>query len=70
MFASTSQGGFHRGLTLAQWIWEEFRISSSRETLGREVRTMGYRKLSARPRHHAQDPEAAQAFKKLPRRCG
>jgi hypothetical protein len=36
---------------LAQWIWEEFRISVSEETLGREVRAMGYRKLSARPRH-------------------
>lgn len=49
---------------LAQWIWEEFRISVSEETLGREVRAMGYRKLSARPRHHAQDAEAAEAFKK------
>jgi hypothetical protein len=25
---------------------------------------MGFRKLSARPRHHAQDEEAAAAFKK------
>lgn len=49
---------------LAQWIWEEFRISVSEETLGREVRAMGYRKLSARPKHHAQDPEAIEAFKK------
>lgn len=49
---------------LAQWIWEEFRVSISQETLGREVRAMGYRKLSARPRHHAQDAEAAEAFKK------
>jgi len=49
---------------LAQWIWEEFRISVSQVTLGREVRAMGYRKLSARPRHHAQDAEAAEAFKK------
>lgn len=49
---------------LAQWIWEEFRVSVSQETLGREVRAMGYRKLSARPRHHAQDAEAAEAFKK------
>jgi len=48
----------------AQWIWEEFRISVSEETLGREVRAMGHRKLSARPRHHAQDAEAAEAFKK------
>ncbi|MBY3180012.1 hypothetical protein HFO27_37020 [Rhizobium leguminosarum] len=34
------------------------------------VRSVGYRKLSARPRHHAQDAEAAEAFKKIPRRCG
>ncbi|MBW6426218.1 winged helix-turn-helix domain-containing protein, partial [Rhizobium sp. XQZ8] len=40
------------------------RISVSEETLGRELRAMGYRKLSARPRHHAQDAEAAEAFKK------
>jgi transposase len=49
---------------LAQWIWEEFHISVSEETLGREVRAMGYRKLSARPRHHQQDAEAAETFKK------
>jgi transposase len=49
---------------LAQWIWQDFRISVSEETLGREVRAMGYRKLSARPRHHAQDAEAGEAFKK------
>ncbi|MFA1673011.1 transposase [Rhizobium mongolense] len=49
---------------LAQWLWEEFRVSVSEQTLGREVRSMGYRKLSARPRHHAQDAEAAEAFKK------
>jgi transposase len=49
---------------LVQWIWEEFRVSVSEETLGREVRSMGYRKLSARPRHHAQDADAAEAFKK------
>ncbi len=29
-----------------------------------ELRAMGFRKLSARPRHHAQDPEAIKAFKK------
>jgi transposase len=28
------------------------------------VRAMGYRKLCARPRHHAQDPAAREAFKK------
>ena len=49
---------------LAQWLWEEFRISVSEQTLGREVRSMGYRKLSARPRHHAQDADAVVVFKK------
>ncbi len=49
---------------LAQWIWAEFRISVSEETLGRQVRAMGYRKLSAHPRHHAQDTDAAETFKK------
>ena len=29
-----------------------------------ELRALGYRKLSARPRHHAQDVEAVEAFKK------
>ncbi|WP_280138999.1 winged helix-turn-helix domain-containing protein [Rhizobium sp. Leaf386] len=47
-------------------MWEEFRVSVSEETLGREVRSMGYRKLSARQRHHAQDAEAAEAFKNFP----
>jgi transposase len=49
---------------LAQWLWEEFRVSASEQTLSREVHAMGYRKLSARPRHHAQDAEAVEAFKK------
>ena len=29
-----------------------------------ELRNMGFRKLSARPRHHAQDVEATADFKK------
>ena len=49
---------------LAQWLWEEFRISVSVQTLGREVRALGYRKLSARPRHYTQDADAAETFKK------
>jgi len=54
-----------RLIDLAQWLFEEFRISISKQTLSRELRAMGFRKLSARPRHHAQDPEAAAAFKKV-----
>ncbi len=53
-----------RLVDLAQWLWDEFGVSVSRQTLGRELRTMGFRKLSARPQHHAQDPEVIEAFKK------
>src|SRR3546814_5458830 len=40
-----------RLLDLAQWVWDEFSISISPQTLSRELRRLGYRKLSARPRH-------------------
>ena len=43
---------------LTLWVWEEFQISLSETTLSRELRALGYRKLSARPRHYAQDPES------------
>jgi len=53
-----------RLLDLARWVWEEFNISISKQTLSRELRAMGFRKLSARPRHHAQNEYAIEAFKK------
>ena len=53
-----------RLIDLAQWIWDEFAISISKQTLSRELRGSGYRKLTARPRHHAQDTDAIPAFKK------
>jgi transposase len=43
---------------LCQWIFEEFRIAVSRQTLSRVLRKMGYRKLSARPRHHGRADSA------------
>src|ERR1700747_3317877 len=51
-------------IDLAQWIFEEFRITIAKQTLSRELRAMGYRKLSARPRHHAQAEGAIEDFKK------
>ena len=54
-----------RLVDLCQWVWEEFRISIARQTLSRELRAMGYRKLSARPRHHAQAPGAIEDFKNV-----
>ena len=49
---------------LAHWIWEEFGISVSEATVGRALRALGYRKISARPRHYAQDELAIVDFKK------
>ncbi len=49
---------------LAHWIWEEFGISLSETTVGRELRALGYRKISARPRHFAQNELAIDDFKK------
>ena len=54
-----------RLIDLVQWLWDEFRVSVSAATVGRELRALGFRKLSARPRHYAQDLEAAEAFKKV-----
>ncbi len=53
-----------RLIDLAQWIYEEFRITIAKQTLSRELRAMGFRKLSARPRHHAQAAGAIENFKK------
>jgi hypothetical protein len=52
-----------RLVDLGQWLWEEFRVSVSKQTLSRELRAMCYRKLSARPRHHAQAEGAMDSFK-------
>jgi transposase len=54
-----------RIVDLCQWIFEAFRIAVSRQTLSRVLRKMGYRKLSARPRHHAQVDGAIEDFKKV-----
>jgi len=53
-----------RLVDLVQWIRDEFALSISTQTLSRELRAMGYRKLTARPRHHTQDADAIPAFKK------
>ena len=53
-----------RIVDLCQWIWEEFRVVVAKQTLSRQLRAMGYRKLSARPRHHAQAEGAIEHFKK------
>ena len=42
-----------RVVDLCQWLCETFRVAVSKQTMARELRAMGYRKLSARPRRHA-----------------
>jgi transposase len=54
-----------RVVDLCQWVWEEFHVIVAKQTLSRELRAMGYRKLSARPRHHAQAAGAIEDFKKV-----
>ncbi|MBW4332392.1 winged helix-turn-helix domain-containing protein, partial [Stakelama sp. CBK3Z-3] len=53
-----------RLVDLAQWVWDEFGLSVARHTLSRELRALGYRKLSARPRHRGQKPDDIAVFKK------
>ena len=54
-----------RLIDLMQWVWEEFGISLSEATMSREMKALGYRKISARPRHHAQNEFVIEAFKSL-----
>lgn len=53
-----------RLVDLMQWLSDEFGVSLSEPTMSREMRALGLRKLSARPRHHAQNELAVEAFKK------
>lgn len=53
-----------RLIDLARWVFDEFAIAISKQTLSRELRALGFRKLSVRRRHYAQDGEAVAAFKK------
>jgi transposase len=53
-----------RLVDLCQWLWDHFQVSIAKQTLSRELRAMDYRKLSARPRHHAQAEGAIEHFKK------
>ncbi len=56
-----------RLIDLAQWIWDEYGLSISKQSLSREMRALGFRKLSARPRHYGQKEDAIPAFKKTSR---
>ena len=53
-----------RLVDLVQWVWEEFQVRISKQTLSRELRALNYRKLSASPRHPAKNEAKVDAFKK------
>ena len=49
---------------LALWLFEEFRITLEESSVGRELRALGFCKISARPRHKGQNEFAVKDFKK------
>ena len=44
-----------RLIDLARWLYDEFAVSLDPTTVGRELKRLGYVKLTARPRHYAQN---------------
>jgi len=52
-----------RLIDLAQWLHDEFAVSLDETTISRELKKLGYVKLTARPRHHAQNEHAMEALK-------
>lgn len=53
-----------RLIDLTRWLHDEFGVSLTETTVGRELKKLGYVKLTARPRHHAQNEYAMEDFKK------
>ena len=54
-----------RLIDLCRWAFAELKIAIAPQTMSRELRKMGFRKLSARPRHHEQATGAIEDFKKV-----
>lgn len=57
-----------RRLDLKRWIGAEFGVVMHERTVGKQLRELGYRRLSVRPRHPKADEAAQEAFKKASRR--
>ena len=53
-----------RLVDLRRWIWQEFAISLDESNVSRELKALGFAKISARPRHHAQNELVVEDFKK------
>ena len=48
---------------LMQWVWEEFRVTLSEQSMSRILRQMGFRPMTVRPKTYGQDEAALAAFK-------
>ena len=57
-----------RRIDLRRWIEAEFGVVMHERTVGKQLRELGYRRLSVRPRHPNADEAAQEAFKKASRR--
>ncbi len=53
-----------RLVDLAGWLFDEYGVTLSESRLSRILNGLGYRKLSARPKHHEQNAYALEDFKK------
>ena len=54
---------------LVAWLLSEFGICVDERTVSRELKRAGYRRLTARPQHPAQNEFAVEAFKKTSPPC-
>ncbi|WP_084731770.1 helix-turn-helix domain-containing protein [Microvirga vignae] len=59
-----------RLVDLIQWLWDEYRLPVSKQTLSREVCALGYRKLSVRRAIMKRATPLWLLLKSLPRACG
>jgi len=55
---------------LVQWLFQEFRVSVDETTVGRELKALGFAKLTARPRHTPRTNWRVRFLKRFPRRAG
>ena len=53
-----------RLVDLAGWLYDGYGVALSESRLSRILNGLGYRKLSARPKHHEQNEYALEEFKK------
>jgi len=53
-----------RLVDLVGWIYDEWGVSLDPSRLGKILKRLGYARLSARPKHHAQNEYALEAFRR------